>query len=87
MKRWRGKKGREKPHRFVAKIVVCFTIYKGRIRKDPNARTSSTQRYKITAPEDQESLKSPVIVRSPITIAAAAANKSVQLWTIRNPSL
>lgn len=77
----------EKPHKFVPKIVVYFTIYKGRIRKDPNGSTSSTERYKITAPEDQESLKSPVTARSPITIAAAAANTSVQLWTIRNSSL
>lgn len=41
---------------------------------------------KITAPEYQESLRSPLTARSTITIAAAAANASVWLWTIRNSS-
>lgn len=78
--------GEKNPNRFVAKIVMYFTICKGRISDDANASTSSTERYKITARENQESLRSPVIARSPITIAAAAANTSVWLWTIGNSS-
>lgn len=77
--------GEKNPNRFIAKIVMYFTICKGRVSDNANA-LSSTERYKITARENQESLRSPVIARSPITIAAAAANTSVWLWSIGNSS-